>query len=541
MAYREVTRVEIQEIIRRWQIGDGSRQIASGTGASRNTVRKYLSAAKAGGIARDGLPPTDDQLSRLAAMGQSGPRHGGAASEEVLAPWEAQIYHWFTQDRLQVTRIHELLLARGCPVTYQSVRRFMERRDWRRVRRTTVRMEDTPPGEVAELDFGRLGFIQDQETGRRCTVWALLVVLAYSRHCFVWPAYGQKLEDVIAGLEAAWAFFGGIPKYLVIDNFPAAVAGADALHPRLTRGFLEYSQHRGFITDPARVRHPKDKPKVERSVQYARERFFKGGEFRDLSQLRHEAARWCRDVAGQRIHGTTRRQPRQVFLDEERPALAPWDGEPYEVTHWRTAKVHPDHHVAGQYALYSVPSTLCPPGQQVEVGLGLKLVRIYHRGQLLKVHPRQPRGGRSTDPADYPAELSAYTLRAPDGIKRSAAEQGPAVAEFAQRLFDGPLPWSRIRQGHKLLRLGERYTPDRLDAACRRALDLDLIDVRRVERILLQALEQKETPEHPPPLPAGRFARPGDVFAHGKAHSKAHSQQSTEFTESAELKTGGQP
>ena len=261
MAYREVTRVEIQEIIRRWQIGDGSRQIASGTGASRNTVRKYLSAAKAGGIARDGLPPTDDQLSRLAAMGQSGPRHGGAASEEVLAPWEAQIYHWFTQDRLQVTRIHELLLARGCPVTYQSVRRFMERRDWRRVRRTTVRMEDTPPGEVAELDFGRLGFIQDQETGRRCTVWALLVVLAYSRHCFVWPAYGQKLEDVIAGLEAAWAFFGGIPKYLVIDNFPAAVAGADALHPRLTRGFLEYSQHRGFITDPARVRHPKGQAK----------------------------------------------------------------------------------------------------------------------------------------------------------------------------------------------------------------------------------------------------------------------------------------
>ena len=301
MAYREVTRVEIQEIIRRWQRGDGSRQIASGTGASRNTVRKYLSVAKAEGIPRDGLPPTDDQLSRLSAMGQSGPRHGGAASEEVLAPWEAQIYQWFTQDRLQVTRIHELLLARGCPVTYQSVRRFMERRDWRRVRRTTVRMEDTPPGEVAELDLGRLGFIEDQETGRRQAVWALLVVLAYSRHCFLWPAYGQKLDDVIAGLEAAWAFFGGIPKYLVIDNFPAAVAGADALHPRLTRGFLEYSQHRGFITDPARVRHPKDKPKVERSVQYARERFFKGGEFRDLPHIRSEAARWCRDVAGHRI------------------------------------------------------------------------------------------------------------------------------------------------------------------------------------------------------------------------------------------------
>ena len=129
-----------------------------------------------------------------------------------------------------------------------------------------------------------------------------------------------------------------------------------------------------------------------------------------------------------------------------------------------------------------MPSTLCPPGQQVEVGLGLKLVRIFHRGQLIKVHHRQPKGGRSTDTADYPAELSAYTLRAPDGIKRSAAGQGLAVGEFAQRLFDGALPWSRIRQGHKLIRLGQRYTPERLDAACRRALEVDLIDVGRVER-----------------------------------------------------------
>ena len=125
------------------------------------------------------------------------------------------------------------------------------------------------------MDFGRLGLFYDPDTGRRA-VWALIVVLGYSRHCFVWPTYGQKLEDVIAGLESAWAFFGGIPHYLVIDNFPPAVAGADALHPVFTRGFLEYSQRRGFIADAARVRHPKDKPKVERGVQYVRERFFKG-------------------------------------------------------------------------------------------------------------------------------------------------------------------------------------------------------------------------------------------------------------------------
>ena len=195
---------------------------------------------------------------------------------------------------MQLTRIQELLAEQGCRVSYTSLRRFIQRRNWQSRSRTTVRMEQSAPGEVAELDFGRLGYIEDAATGRRRMVWALIVVLAYSRHCFVWPTFNQKLEDVVDGLEAAWAFFGGIPHYLVIDNFPAAVAGADALHPRLTRGFLEYSQHRGFIAGPVRVRHPKDKPKVERSVQYVRERFFKGGSFSSFSHLREEAARWCR-------------------------------------------------------------------------------------------------------------------------------------------------------------------------------------------------------------------------------------------------------
>ena len=520
MAYREVTRVDIQEIIRRWQAGEGYRRIASGTGLSRNTVRKYLTAAKAEGIARDGPVPTGDQLCRLAVIGQPGPRQAETLSEDLLAPWANQVYQWLTGDRLQLTRIHELLLGRGCPVSYQSLRRFIQKRNWSRRSRTTVRMEDTPPGEVAEVDFGRLGLIHDLDTGRRRTVWALIVVLGYSRHCFVWPTFGQTLEDVIAGLDSAWAFFGGIPRYLVIDNFPPAVAGVDALHPVFTRGFLEYSQRRGFIADAARVRHPKDKPKVERGVQYVRERLFKGGSFNGLPHLRAEAQLWCRDVARLRIHGTTHRIPLLVFQDEERHTLIPWDGEPYEIADWRDAKVHPDHHVQCRQALYSVPSALCPPGQRVEIRVDSKLVHIYHRGRLIKTHLRQPRGGRVTDPDDYPAELSAYTTRTPDRIKRSAANLGPAVAEFAERLFGDTLPWAKIRQGHKLLRLGERYTAQRLDAACRRALDVDLIDVRRLERILVHALELEATPQLPLPMPPGRFARPGSVFAHSDKYRR---------------------
>ena len=458
MAYKEVQRVDISEVIRRWQAGGSRRRIASGTGLSRETVGKYIALAEGMGVSREGPAPTEEQLGRLAAISRSGPRQSAVPTEDKLAPWADQVYQWLTGDRLQVTRVQALLAERGCPVSYASLHRFVARRNWRGRSRSTVRMEDTAPGEVAELDFGRLGLVHDPETGRRRTVWALIVVLGYSRHSFVWPTFSQKLEDVIAGLEAAWSFFGGIPRYLVMDNFPAAVAGADALHPRFTRGFLEYSQHRGFTCDPARVRHPKDKPRVERSVQYVRERFFKGGNFSGLAHLREESARWCRDVAGRRVHGTTRRQPLVVFNEEEQHTLLPWDEEPYEITHWRTVKVHPDHHVACQYALYSVPAALCPPGQQVEIGPGSKLVRIYHKGRLVKLHPRQARGGRSTDPQDCPKELTAYTLRAPDRIKRSAAEHGPAVAAFAERLFDGPLPWAKVALFQKSWCCSKRVT-----------------------------------------------------------------------------------
>ena len=198
---------------------------------------------------------------------------------------------------------------------------------------------------------------------------------------------------------------------------------------------------------------------MERGVPYVRERFFKGGEFTGLSDMRSEARRWCLEVAGQRVHGTTRKQPLAVFGQEERHALGEWDAEPYEMTDWRTAKVHPDHHIACQYALYSVPSATCPPGQKVEVRLGSKLVRIYHRGRLIKVHPRQGRGGRSTDPDDYPSELSAYTLRAPEQIKRSAGSQGPAVVAYAERLFRRPVALGQAQAGTQAHTAGRTLLP----------------------------------------------------------------------------------
>ena len=512
MSYREVGRMEYEEVVRRWQAGESQRAIARALGLARNTVAAYIRAASAESPRDDGVKPLPRRQ-----PGPSLAQPGPAVAR--LAPYEAQIAGWLRDERLKLTRIQELLDQRGMPVKYTTLRRFVRQAGLAKPPKSTVRMAETAPGEVAEMDFGKLGRLVDPMTGKGKTVWALVLVLAASRYSFVWPLVQQTLDETIGGLEAAWGFFGGVTRRLVLDNFPAAVAGTDPLAPRPTRGFLEYSQARGFLIDPARVASPQDKPKVERHIQYVRERFWKGGTFTDLADVRVQAERWCREVAGQRVHGTTRQVPRVVFEDQERAALLPWDGVPYDVPLWRELVVHPDHHVSFQYALYSAPSTTCPPGTRLEVRGDRALVKLYRRGELVKVHPRQGQGGRSTDSDDYPQERTAYALRAPDRLIRQAEVLGPRIGAFATRLLDGPLPWAKLRQGQKLIKLADRYTAERLDAACARALGFDLVDVRRVEKILVRALD-REGPPTPPAddrvhlLLPGRFARPGTAFDH---------------------------
>jgi transposase len=110
-----------------------------------------------------------------------------------------------------------------------------------------------------QVDFGRLGLVPDPVRGTRRVAQGLICTAVYSRHMFVYPTLRQTLEEVVAGFEAAWVFFGGVFAVVVPDNMRTIVDRADAVDPRLNDAFREYAQARGFAVDPARVRHPRDK------------------------------------------------------------------------------------------------------------------------------------------------------------------------------------------------------------------------------------------------------------------------------------------
>lgn len=179
--------------------------------------------------------------------------------------------------------------------------------------------------------------------------------------------------------------------------------------------------------------------------------------------------------------------------------------------------MHRDFHIEIGKALYSAPKAYL--GQHLDVRADATLVKLFCRGQLVKVHPRQQPGGRWTDPEDLPAERTAYALRDLHRLIAAARRHGDDVGIYAERLLDDKLPWTRMRQVYRLLALARRYGDAPVNTACGRALQLDVISVTKIASMLERAAENIPTPL-PTPVAAGatRFARDPAEFRRVKPY-----------------------
>lgn len=511
MAYREVCVSEVREVLRGWLAGAGLRTVAAQAGVDRKTARRYVQAAEAAGVARNGGVGqlSDEVIGAVVAAVRPARPAGHGSAWQLLQEHREQITTWVEQG-LTVVKIGTLLGRRGVVVPYRTLHRFCVQCCGFGKGSLTVRVADGEPGAELQLDFGKMGLLFEPDAGRRRLVHALIFTAVCSRHMFVWLSFAQTLQAVIAGCEAAWVFFGGCFKVLVPDNMSPIVADADALNPRFTVGWLDYAQHCGFVTDPARVRRAKDKPRVERTVQYVRSSLWAGEQFLDLADAQARARAWCLDVAGQRIHGTIQARPAQVFADREAGLLLPVPAA-YDVPVFATCKVHRDFHLEVGKALYSVPKVYI--GQHVDVRADSALVKIFHNGQLVKAHPRQRPGGRFTDPDDLPAEKVGYAMRDLHRLIAAAGRHGEDVGIYAERLLDNPLPWTRMRAVYRLLELARRYGDEPTNTACGKALELDVVSVSKIASMLERATHNNPTPppRRPTAAAGGRFARdPGE-------------------------------
>jgi len=508
--------IDICEILVHWHAGRSKNEIAGSLGLSRNTVRKYLAAAEAAGLAPGGPPVGQERWAELAR--EWFPELADTRLRQVTWP-AIGVHRDYIVEQLAagvtVATIHQRLRdERGLAVSVASVRRYVAGNlpeEARRSQVTVLRLVPAEPGAEAQIDYGQLGRWTDPRTGRRHVVNAFAMVLCCSRHMFVRPVLAMDQRAWTECHVAAFGFFGGAPARLVPDNLKAGVDRPDLYDPKINRSYAELAAHYGCLIDPARSRKPRDKPQVERPMPYIRDSFWRGREFTSAEQMQAEAVRWSAEVAGQRacrpLDGAA---PAAVFAAAEKDKLLPLPRAPFVLAQWSRCKVGPDIHASVARVLYSIPWRHV--GKTLDVRLTSAMVQFFDRGELVKTHVRKLRG-KQTDLADYPPEKIAFHMRTPAWCRKQAAGIGPACEALIGGLLEDNALYS-LRAAQGVLHLADRHQPGRLEAACAGAAEAGDPSYRTVKGILAAGTEQVPVAAPSGDGGAGAFLHgPGALFA----------------------------
>jgi transposase len=503
MARRAFDVIDVVEILQHWHAGRRPTEVAASLGVDPRTVRKYTARAGDAGIVPGGAPLIREQWVEL--VRDWFPELVDARVRSLTYP-EIDAHRARIEAMLETNTVstiwQRLRDEHGLTASATSVRRYVWREFPDRVGadQVTVWRPPVEAGDEAQIDYGYLGAWFDPVVERVRRVWAFIMVLACSRHMFVRPVLSMNQSCWVEAHVAAFEFFAGCPARLVPDNLKTGVVKPDLYDPKLNRAYAEMAAHYGCLVDPARASKPKDKPRVERPVSYVRDSLWAGRTWTDLAHMQTAALTWCVKVAGQRHHRSLDgAQPYSVFLAVEAPALRPLPPERFELAAWSRPKVSPDCHVKVAGALYSVPWRLI--GRRVDARVTAATVEVFVDARLVKTHRRITRG-RQTDWADYPPEKVAFFMRTPAWCRRRAGELGAHVAVVVgELLIDSALHHLRAAQG--VIGLAERHDIDRLDDACRRALEVGDPTYRTIKGILTTAttsepvqLAAASTPAH---------------------------------------------
>lgn len=496
----------LRDLIHRLRANESERRIAHDLQISRTTVRHYHEVAQQQGLLSSDSPMPDDAT--LAAI--LGPVPCPPTTPSTVEPY-AEVVRRLLDQKIEMTAIWQRLRQNyGYTGGYSSVRRFVHRVQPSEPR-VVVRVH-TLAGEEAQVDFGPIGLLYDPSTGRLRSAYVFVATLCYSRHQYAELVFDQKMPTWIALHRRAFEYWGGVPRRIVPDNLKAAVKEALVHDPTLAEAYRRMAQHYGFVISPTRPHTPQHKGKVENGIHYVQRNFLAGQEFTDIYTANQRLAIWVREIAGTRDHGTTHQTPLSLFHEHEQSVLLPLPPDPFTLCEIKPVKVHPDCHVVIAGSYYSAPYRYV--GQTLDAHVGERVVQLFHGQELVATHERATKPGQWMTRLDhYPPSKAAYLERTPARCRKIAAQIGPATTQVVETLL-GERPLDRLRAVQGILRMEETVGPQRLEAACARALHFGNVHYRGIKGILNAALDREPLPETAPPVPPRQFAfaRPACEF-----------------------------
>ncbi len=503
MTERKLKLMDIRGLLLHFRAQSSDRQIQRDTGLNRRTIKRYREWATGQGLLEGPIPAPEILASQLqATLPEKTPPQNTSSAENYRETIKNLL-----EENVEVAAIYQRLHERGYTGSYAAVYRLARQIQPAKKHQKTVTRVERQPGEEAQVDFGYAGRMIDPETGQLRKTWAFVMTLSWSRHQYVEFVWDQKIETWLRCHRNAYAFFGGVPGRVVLDNLKTAIIKAVYDDPQVQISYQECAVHYQFLLAPCRVATPEHKGKVEQGgVHYVTRNFLGGRTPTTITQANRDVRTWCLTTAGQRIHGTTFEAPLKRFEATEKACLKPLPTTPYDLAVWKKVKVYRDCYISFDHAFYSVPQR-CYPGWVWVCG-GTKQVRIYNLAYELKAtHERASKvGQRVTHPDHIAPEKLPGLLQTRESVLEEAQKVGSATAQVVQELLEHPV-LDRLSTAGRLVRLANQYTAERLEAACKKALAFGDGSYKTVKGILKQGSEAQEMPIPVEIPPATTFAR----------------------------------
>jgi transposase len=514
MATERLSMRKLREILRlKWPLARSHREVAASLQVSVGVVTSVLRRATHAGLDWSQVQPLTDAVLEACLYGGAAPGGRGRPRPDC-----AYLHAERKKPGVTLELLHLEYLEQH-PDGYRYTRFCDYYRQWLGRHRLSMRQEHRA-GEKAFVDYaGQKPHLVDPATGAITAVELSVGVLGASNYTYAEATHTQQLPDWLASHTRMFQYFEGVSAAVVCDQLKSGVTLPCRYEPGLQKTYAEFAAHVGTTILPARPQKPRDKAKIEVAVQVA-ERWI-------LARLRREtfyslaalnARIWALlEDLNARVMRRYQASRRALFARLDRPALRPLPTTPFVYGVWKRATLNVDYHVEVDGHYYSVPHTLVPLRTPVDVRVAAATVEVFVRGQRVAAHLRSVvRGQHTTDPTHMPKAHQRHREWSPSRLIAWGATVGPQTAALVEAILASrPHPEQGYRSCLGILRLARRDGPDRLEAACARALAAGARSYRHVDAILKHGLDRC-------PWPAARPAAP--PLVHDQVRGPAYYQ-----------------
>ena len=458
-----------KEILRLKSLGLSNAEVASACGCGRNTVTRTLQRAKNALLSWDEAKqlPSNVVTERLFPESQNRPVYRMPDYEQVHKEMQKS---GVTLSLLWVEYCEQCRAAGELP--YQSTQFNKYYADYVHKTKATMHLNHKP-GETMQVDWaGDTMGIVDTDTGELIPAYLFVSVLPYSGYAYTEAFLDEKQEAWINAHVNAYRYFGGVTRILVPDNLKTGVIKNTKNETILNRSYREMAEHYGTAVIPARPRTPKDKAFVEGSVGVVSTWIIAALRNRQFSSLAE-----LNEAVSERLYEFNHKPfqkkegSRAAAFEEEKPFLLPLPAVPFELAMWKVATVQYNYHISVDKQNYSVPYEYIK--QKVDVRLTSHTVEVFFEGNRIASHPRLY--GR-------PNQYSTLETHMPPDHQKYLQWNGERFLHWAEQIGENTevvvhhflTMYAVEQQGYKacmaLLKLTDKYPPERLENACRKAL-----------------------------------------------------------------------